>query len=217
MQLLRAVKPILRDLLSTFLFVTLFLLTGNIYWATGFGIALGITQTVWKTAKGRPIGPLQWLSLVLITVFGMTTIITHDPFYIMMKPTLLWIALGAVMLRRDWMAPYLPPIVTDNLDDHLIVRAGYAWAALMFLLAVLNLLVAFMTTQTFLSFYIVVAPLGSQFLVRIFTPTFWAVYALIAPSASFLVLFAAQYAMFRKLVIGKMHARAASREAAQNA
>ncbi|MGA7676293.1 MAG: septation protein IspZ [Rhizomicrobium sp.] len=210
MHFLRALRPIFRDMLSTFLFVSLFLLTGNIFWATSFGIAFGIAQTLWKKLKDRPIGPLQWLSLVLVTVFGMTTIITHDPFYIMMKPTLLWIALGAVMLRRDWMAPYLPPIVTENLDDHLIVRAGYAWAAVMFLLAVLNLVVAFMTTPKFLSLCAALAPDSSQFIAHTITPTFWAVYALIAPAASFLALLTAQYFMFRRHVIERIHARTAA-------
>jgi intracellular septation protein len=190
MVFVRALMPILRDLLSTFLFVSLFLATGNIFWATGFGIALGVAQTVWKKFGNLPIGPLQWLSLVLITVFGVTTIVTHNPHFIMIKPTLLWIALGSVMLRRDWMAPYLPPIVTDNLDDPLIVRAGYAWAALMFSLAGMNLVVAYTMSQKF-----------------------WAVYALVVPDISLLVLFTAQYFMFRKLVVEKMRARAAAQTA----
>jgi intracellular septation protein A len=213
MHFLRAVKPIFRDLLSTILFVSIFWLTNNIYWATGFGIALGVTQTLWMRLTGRPIGPLQWVSLVLVTVFGTTTIVKHDPFYIMMKPTLVWLAVGAVMLRRDWMAPYLPPIVTENLDDRLIVRAGYAWAALMFVLAALNLVVAFMTTPTFLSMYAVLAPAGAQFVARTITPKFWSVYALIAPAIGQSALLATQYFIFRKHVIDQIRARAAAQTA----
>ena len=213
MYFLRAVKPIFRDLLSTILFVSLFWLTNNIYWAAGFGIAFGIVQTLWMRLTGRPVGPLQWLSLVLVTVFGTTTIVTHDPFYIMMKPTLVWLAVGAVMLRRDWMAPYLPPIVTDNLDDRLIVRAGYAWAALMFALAVLNLAVAFMTTPTFVSLYAALAPAGTQFVARTITPKFWSVYALVAPAIGQSALLATQYLMFRRHVIDKIRARAAAQTA----
>lgn len=184
MHLLRALQPLLRDLLSTLVFVALLWTTGDIYLASGIGIALGIGQTLWYMYSGHAIGPLQWLSLVLITVLGMTTILTRNPHFVMMKPTILWIALGAVMLRRDWMAPYLPPIVTDNLDDALIVRAGYVWATLMFALAVLNLVVAFTMTAKF-----------------------WSVYALAAPTVSFVALFATQYLMFRKQVIEKIRAR----------
>jgi intracellular septation protein A len=184
MQFLRAAVPILRDMLSTILFVALFWATDNIYLASGFGIAFGLSQAIWMKWRRHTIWPLQWLSLALITVLGMTTILTGDRHFVMMKPTLLWLALGAVMLRRDWMAPYLPPVVTDNLDDRLIVRAGYAWAALMFVLAAMNTLVAF-----------------------VMSAKFWSVYALLVPSGSFLVLLTAQYLMFRKLVLARIKAR----------
>ncbi|HEY0281336.1 MAG TPA: septation protein IspZ [Rhizomicrobium sp.] len=213
MHFLKAVKPILRDLLSTILFVSLFWLTGNIFWATGFGIALGVAQTLWMRLSGRPVGFLQWLSLVLVTVFGTTTIVTHNPFYIMAKPTVVWLAVGAMMLRRDWMAPYLPPIVTENLDDRLIVRAGYAWAAVMFVLAMLNLLVVVMTTQEFLSICATLAPDAALVIARTVTPKFWSVYALAGPAIAQLALITTQYFLFRKRVAGRIRARAATQAA----
>lgn len=189
-EVLRAAVPILRDMLSTLVFVTVLLITDDIFLATGCGIALGIAQTVWMKWRGHPIGMLHWLSLLLISVLGFTTLVTGNRHFVMMKPTLLWLALGAVMLRRDWMAPYLPPIVTDNLDDARIVRAGYAWAALMFVLAVLNTLVAYLMTQKF-----------------------WAVYTVVVPNGSFLVLFAIQFALFRRQVVERIKARRAAQTA----
>jgi intracellular septation protein len=188
MHVAKALVPIIRDLLATFVFVALFWTTDNIFIATAFGMALGISQTLWMKLRRRPIGPLQWLSLVLITVFGMTTILTRDAHFIMVKPTLLWLALGAVMLRRDWMAPYLPPIVTENLDDHLIVRAGYAYAALMFVLAVMNLVVAFAASEKF-----------------------WSIYALAAPATAQMALLTALYFLFRKRIAARMRERGAAR------
>ena len=185
MHIAKALVPIVRDLLATFVFVALFWTFDDIFLATAFGIALGVGQTLWMRLSRRPIGPLQWLSLVLITVFGTTTILTHQPHFIMVKPTLLWLALGAVMLRRDWMAPYLPPIVTENLDDRIIVRAGYAYAALMFALAVMNLVVAFAASQKF-----------------------WSVYALVAPATAQFALLCTFYFMFRKRIALRLHARA---------
>jgi intracellular septation protein len=187
MNVAKALVPIIRDLLATFVFVALFWLTDNIFLATAFGMALGISQTLWMCLRARPIGPLQWLSLVLITVFGGATILFQNPHFIMVKPTLLWLALGAVMLRRDWMAPYLPPIVTENLDDHLIVRSGQAYAALMFVLAAMNLVVAFAASQKF-----------------------WSIYALAAPAAAQLALLTAFYFLFRKRIGERIRARAAS-------
>lgn len=186
MQVAKALVPIVRDLLATFVFVALFWITDNIYVATAFGMALALSQTLWTCLRGRSVGPLQWLTLVLITVFGGATILFHDAHFIMVKPSLLWLALGCVMLRRDWMAPYLPPFVTDNLDDRLIVRAGYAYASLMFTLAVMNLIVAFAMSDKF-----------------------WSIYALAAPPVAQLALLTVFYFRFRRQIESSIAARTA--------
>jgi intracellular septation protein len=185
MIVLKALVPIVRDVLGTFVFVALFFLT-DIYIATASGVTMVVAQTVWMRLRNRPIGALQWLSLVLISMFGGATILFHWPYFIMIKPSILWLALGVVMLRRDWMAPYLPPIVTENLDDHLIVRAGYGYAALMFVLAVINLVVVWLASQKF-----------------------WAVYALIGPASAQGALLVVFYFCFRKQIVARMRERQA--------
>lgn len=186
MIVVRALIPILRDLLATFVFVALFWTMG-VYVATTVGISLVIGQTLWMHFRGHKIGALQWLSLVLISTFGTLTILFHRPHFIMIKPSLLWLALGIVMLRRDWMAPYLPPIVTENLDDRQIVKAGYAYSGLMFTLAVANVLV-----------------------VKLASPNFWAAYALIGPTAAQGVLLLIFYFCFRKQIRASIEARKAA-------
>jgi intracellular septation protein len=187
MIILKALVPIVRDLLGTFVFVALFFTT-DIYIATAAGVSLVVGQTVYMHMRRKPIGALQWLSLVLISMFGGATIMLHSPYFIMIKPTLLWLALGAVMLRRDWMAPYLPPIVTENLEDSQIVRAGYVYAGLMFLLAAMNLIMVWLSTW-------------------LTTQKVWAVYALIAPAAAQAVLLVVLYFRFRKQILARTHAR----------
>jgi intracellular septation protein A len=191
MIVLKALVPIVRVLLGTFLFVALFLFTHNIELATACGISLVIAQTILMKLRHRPIGALHWLSLILISMFGGATILFHSQYFIMVKPTILWLALGAVLLRRDWMAPYLPPIVTDNLDDADIVRAGLAYAGLMFVLAVLNSVIV-----------------GLVWL-DVATAEFWAVYALAGPTAAQAVLLAVFYFCFRKKVLARIRARQA--------
>ena len=186
MLLLRALKPILRDFLSTIVFVSIIWFADNIYWATGVGIAVGIVQTVWMLARRRPIGTLQWLSLVLVTVLGTTTIVTGNAIFFKLKSSIIALALGAVMLRRDWMAPYLPPIVTDNLDDLAIVRAGYAWAALLGALAVTNLIVALYCSDRL-----------------------WALFIFCVPATSYVTLLGVQFLMFRKRIMARIKTRAA--------
>ena len=190
MIVVRALVPIVRDLLGTFVFVALFFTT-NIYIATAAGVSLVVAQTIYMHLKRHPIGALQWLSLILISTFGGATILLHSPYFIMVKPSLLWLALGVVMLRRDWMAPYLPPIVTENLDDHLIVRAGYGYSALMFLLAVANLGVVALVW------------------LDICSPKFWAVYALLAPPAAQGMLLTVFYFCFRKQITARIRERTA--------
>lgn len=192
MIVLKALVPIVRDLLGTFLFVALFLATHNIELATACGISLVIAQTVLMQLHGKRIGALHWLSLILISMFGGATILFHSQYFIMVKPTILWLALGGVLLRRDWMAPYLPPIVTENLDDADIVRAGYAYAALMFALAVIN-----------------TALVGLVWL-NIASPEFWAVYALAGPTAAQGVLLVVFYYCFRNKVLARIRERKAS-------
>jgi intracellular septation protein len=186
MIVVRALVPIVRDLLGTFVFVALFLTTDSIYIATACGISLVVAQTIWTRLRHRPIGALHWLSLVLISMFGGATILFHSPYFIMVKPSILWLALGVVMLRRDWMAPYLPPIITENLDDHLIVRAGYAYSALMFVLAVLNVVVLWLASQKF-----------------------WAVYALAGPTVAQGMLLTVFYFCFRKQITARILERQA--------
>ncbi len=182
MLVVKALFPIVRDLLATFVFVALFWTVG-VYIATGVGVSLVVAQTVFMHWRGYKIGALQWLSLILITSFGGATILFHNPHFIMVKPSLLWLALGVVMLRRDWMAPYLPPIVTEHLEDRHIVRAGYAYAALMFSLAVINVVV-----------------------VKIASPNFWAAYALLGPTLAQGVLLLAFYFRFRERILASMRA-----------
>lgn len=189
MIVLRALVPIVRDLLGTFVFVALFLFTHNIELATACGISLVLAQTVLMKLRKRPIGALHWLSLVLISMFGGATILFHSRYFIMVKPTILWLALGVVMLRRDWMAPYLPPIVTENLPDAKIVRAGYVYAALMFVLAVINLAIVAFERFGFCS------------------AEFWAIYALIGPTVAQGVLLVVFYFCFRGEILASIHAR----------
>ena len=65
-----AVKPLLSDLASSIFFALLIAVTGNIYLATGAGIALGIAQVAIQKLRGKDIATMQWMSLALVIVFG---------------------------------------------------------------------------------------------------------------------------------------------------
>jgi len=153
-------KWLLLDLLSTIFFLAVFALTNNIYVATGMGIAIGVAQVAYLKLRARPIDLMQWMSLGLVIVFGGATLITHNPHFIMVKPTLIYIAIGIVMMRRGWMMRYIPQsAMADGAD--LILGFGYVWAGLMFFTAAANLVLALGDTKLWIAF-LAIFPAGSK-------------------------------------------------------
>jgi intracellular septation protein A len=59
----------------------------------------------------------------------------------MIKPSVIYLIVGIVMLKRGWMNRYLPPIAIELVPD-IAVIVGYAWSGLMFFSAALNVIVA---------------------------------------------------------------------------
>ena len=59
----------------------------------------------------------------------------------MIKPSIIYVVVGVVMLKRGWMNRYLPPIAQATVPD-LGITFGYVWAGLMFFSAALNVVLA---------------------------------------------------------------------------
>jgi hypothetical protein len=78
----------------------------------------------------------------------------------MVKPSIIYLAVAAVMLKRGWMVRYLPPIAGRH-GAPLMIAFGYVWAGLMGLTAVANLVVAFRFQADWPAF-IAVFPLASK-------------------------------------------------------
>ncbi len=137
-----ALRQLLSDFLSAIVFLVAYGLSDNVYLATAAAVGVALVQFASLRIRRQPIDVMQWLALGLVLVLGAATLITHDSRFIMVKPTIVHCAIGVVMLRRGWMIRYLPPIARDHLPESVMVRAGYAWAALMFVLGILNLIIA---------------------------------------------------------------------------
>ena len=121
------------DFLSTILFLVIYLATDNVLLATGVAIAGAVAQVIYSRIKGNELGYMTWASLGLVIVLGSATLLTHDPRFVLAKPAIGHFAIGAIMLKRGWMLRYMPAIVTDTVPEY-VTFAGYAWAALCFLL-----------------------------------------------------------------------------------
>ena len=139
--LFEAGKLLLLDMASTFLFLVLFLLTHNITLSVVLGMALGVGQIGWQFARKKPIDIMQWMSLFLVLAAGTTTLLTNDPRFVMIKPSVIYLIVGIVMLKPGWINRYLPPVALELIPD-IAVIFGFVWAGLMFFSAALNLIVA---------------------------------------------------------------------------
>jgi intracellular septation protein A len=174
-----------RDMLSTILFVALYLLLGDIFLATGVAIAAGIVQIGYLKLRGRQIDAMQWMSLALVVVFGGATLYLHDPRFVMVKPSVIHFAIGSVMLRKGWMRRYLSERAVENLSARMIDGWSYAWAALMFGLGAANIVIALEAT-----------------------PQIWAYFNSFGAIAAQIALFSVQYLTMRKIVLRRLAARA---------
>jgi intracellular septation protein len=158
--LFEAGKLLLLDMASTFFFLVLYLLTRNIPLSVVLGMALGIAQIGWQLARKRPIDTMQWMSLFLVLGSGAATLITNDPRFVMVKPSVIYLIVGIVMLKPGWMNRYLPPVAMEVVPD-IAVIFGYVWSGLMFFSAALNIIVALnfsvLTWASFMSIYAIVS------------------------------------------------------------
>jgi intracellular septation protein len=161
--LFNAGKLLLLDLSSTILFLILYLLTKNIPLAVALGIALGFAQIGWQIACKKPIDAMQWMSLILVVASGAMTMITADPRFVMVKPSLIYVVVGAMMLKPGWLNRYLPAIAIEVVPD-IVTIFGFVWSGLMFFSAALNLIVALnfsvVTWASVMSVYGIVSKLG---------------------------------------------------------
>jgi intracellular septation protein A len=184
LNLLRAFRPIASDFLSTIIFIIAYEATGSLYAGVGIGIAVAFGQIGWLRWRGQKIDPMQWASLALVVVLGSASLITRNPHFIMVKPSIGAFAIAGVMLRPNWMARYMPPIVLENVSPRLPFVWGYVWSAAIFALGVANLIVAFGFSAGTWAWFTSFVPLGVQ-----------------------LSLFLLQYLMIRLAVIHAIRAR----------
>ena len=170
------------DFFSTIVFLTVYLISGDVLLATGVAIAGSVAQVIYARVKGQSLGFMTYASLALVIVLGSATLMTSDPRFVLAKPAIVHFAIGAVMLKRGWMLRYMPPMVAETIPEY-VTFAGYAWAVLMFALGAGTIAVAMTGDIKLWAFYVSVVALGAK-----------------------VVAFAVQYVAFRVLVTGRIPA-----------
>jgi intracellular septation protein len=168
------------DFLSTLIFLVLYLISGNLALATSVAIAGAVGQMIFARVKGRSLNFMAYASLGLVIVLGGATLLTHDPRFVLAKPSIAHFAIGAIMLRRGWMLRYMPAIVAQTIPQYVTI-AGYAWAALMFVLGLGTIAVALTGDMKLWAIYVSVVAIGAK-----------------------VIAFGVQYVVFRLLVISRI-------------
>jgi len=180
-----AARPLITDFLGSIFFAVLLALNVETSTAAAIGIAVSAGVILVQVALRKPVAALQWASLALVLLAGVATMLTQDPRFVMIKPTLIYLVLGFVMLRRGWMVRYIPPIAVGHLED-VAIRFGYVWSALMFVTAAAN------------------------FVIAIWFTSHWGVFIGIVPMASKAGLFAIQYVISRTVARRRILAQRAA-------
>lgn len=182
-------RQLFTDFFSTIVFLVVYAATGDILIATAVAIVGAVAQFIRARLRSERLDIMTWASLALVVVLGTATLLTKDPRFVLIKPSIAHFAIGAIMLRKGWTLRYSPPMVRDNIP-HLAIMAGYAWAALMFILGA-GVIAAAMTGDIKLwAFYVTVIAIGAK-----------------------VVAFAIQYVVFRIAITRKLRAAAAAQTA----
>jgi intracellular septation protein len=124
---------------------------GDIYTATIVAMVATIGQILWVYYRHRKIDAMQWVSLVMILVFGSLTIFLHDKTFIQLKPTALYWLFSSVLFisseffKKNWIEVLMGKQVTLKAQNsHSVwMTLNRAWAAFFFFMGALNLYVAF--------------------------------------------------------------------------
>ena len=138
---LHSAKFLALDLASTLIFVAIYATTHKLYAGVAVGVVIGLGQIGYRLWKKLPIDTMQWMSLFLVLASATAAMITRDARFILIKPSIIYVIIGIVMLKPGWMNRYMPPIAMEKVGDVATIF-GFVWAGLMFVSAGLNLYVA---------------------------------------------------------------------------
>ena len=137
-------------LLTDFLPIALFFITfklAGIYVATAVAIAATLLQIGWLYFRHGKVEAMQWVSLVIIVLFGGATLVFHDDTFIKWKPTVLYwlmggaLVLGHLVLKRNFLQSLMGSQL--ELPAPVWLRLLWAWAGFFVFMGVVNLWVAF--------------------------------------------------------------------------
>lgn len=147
---------LLIDFFPIILFFAAFKVWG-IYAATAVAIVATIVQIAYLRIKNGKVEPMQWVSLVIIVLFGGATLVAQNEDFIKWKPTVLyWLMGGALLIGHLLFKKNLLKKIMGaqlQLPEAVWSHLNWAWAAFFAAMGVLNLYVAYnFDTDTWVNF-----------------------------------------------------------------
>jgi intracellular septation protein len=144
---------ILFDLFPVILFVGAYVLTDDLFIATGAIIAATIAQVAWQRIRHGRVDKMLWVSLGIVLVLGSLTLILQDKRFILWKPTVVYWIFAAVLLGaqafagKNLIRALLGKEITA--PDAVWNRINVAWALFFAAMGFVNLYVAFTYSEAF--------------------------------------------------------------------
>ena len=140
---------LLFDFLPVIAFFVAYMLTKNIFVATGVIIAATVVQVVVYWFWKRRVNPLHLVSAGLILVLGTLTIALRNPLFIMWKVTVVNWLFAAAFIASQWMfggRPIIQRLLTSTgsqleLEAAQWRRLNLAWATFFVFLGTVNLII----------------------------------------------------------------------------
>src|SRR5215831_2973212 len=116
----------------------------DIFVGTGVFVAAVIIALIASYILTKRWPVMLVVSAIIVVVFGGLTVVLHDKTFIMVKPTIIYVLFGAVLLGGYVFDKPMLPIVFDSIF-HLTAegwrKLTLRWAAFFFTLAALNELI----------------------------------------------------------------------------
>ena len=112
-------------------------MSGTVAFIVAAVVALLLSK--WKLGQ---VSPMLWLSTVLIVGFGGLTVLLHDPIWIQVKPTAIYLLFGVTLLIGLWRGKALLKILLEaafeGLSDEGWLKLSRNWGLFFLVLAALN-------------------------------------------------------------------------------
>ena len=160
--MLFAAKRLVGDFLSAIVFIAVYAATESLPLAVGATIVVATAQIGVAVVRKRRLDAMVWLGLFLAIAFGAAALLSHDPRFVMVKPSIIHGAIAVAMLRRGWMLRYMDAQARTYVPDKTAITVGYGWAAFMIAMGIANLIVALTMSFSTWAWFVSVGLVGAK-------------------------------------------------------